>query len=138
MVHLNFRRRRSARPPSGRARERTHQLTRDAIEAEDIAVQWLRSHGFDDVHRFAADSPLGIRGTGVRGYVSFDPLPMKLDVLERIVSDAEGELAVSFAFAGWTPQAQAWADRHGVPLVRFTFAGTTDPTNDAARHLGTS
>lgn len=130
----------SGRAPWWRLGRRTKdpglQLTRDAIEAEETALRWLHARGFTDAWRIDPTTPLGIRGHGLRAYVSFDALPMEQEVLARIADSVHtDERPVSFAFAGWTPAAREWADLHGIPLVRFTFAGTTDPTNESARRL---
>src|SRR5664279_5034703 len=105
---MPLRRARCEGPPAGEAHEPVHRLIRDAIEAEELAVEWLRWIGIVDAARVDDLHALGIRGSSVRADVSFDPLPMERDSLERIVGDfrADGaDLVVSFTFAGWTPDA---------------------------------
>lgn len=130
--------RRGRKKVSTRDDDRTmHRLVRDVTEAEEIAVDWLRSLGFDDVGRIDQEHPSGLRGTGIVADVSFDPLPMEREVLQALVQDSKEQVGafVSFAFAGWDPESLAWAEAHAIPLVRFTFAGTLEPSNDPARRL---
>ncbi len=115
----------------------SHRLIRDAIEAEEIAVDWLHWLGYEDAARTGSDRALGIRGTHIVADVTFDPLPMEREVLAALVADSEADPGCffSFAFAGWSPETYNWADEHDVPLVRFTFAGGLDPSNESARRL---
>jgi hypothetical protein len=124
------RREHSSRPPD-------HRVVRDAIEAEEIAVTWLHWRGFRDARRIGAREAHGIRGTGIFADVTFDPLPMEREDLQARLARSGSDPAafVSFAFAGWSPELLAWADRHLLPLVRFTFAGSVEPANGPARRL---
>jgi hypothetical protein len=124
-----------SRQRSPRTPRPVHRLVRDAIEAEELGVGWLQSRGFVDVRRIGEDRALGLQGSQIIAGVSFDPLPMKGDVLRSLVAHARPHTFVSFTFAGWTSNAVAWANENHVPLIRFTFAGTLDPSNEAARHL---
>lgn len=131
---------RRPRPPGrpSEHREPAHRLVRDALEAEELAVEWLRWIGVGDAVRVGGDVALGIVGTDVRADVRFDPLPLERESLERLTTHfrADGaSLVVSFTFAGWTPAAFTWAEQHDVALVRFTFAGHLDPSNETARTL---
>jgi hypothetical protein len=114
-----------------------HRLIRDAVEAEEIAVDWLHWLGFAGARRRGAELALGIEGAGIVADVTFDPLPMERRALEAMVqqSGAAPGRFVSFTFAGWSPASFVWAQEHNVSLVRFTFAGTLDPSNDPARRL---
>jgi len=116
-----------------------HRLVRDAVEAEELAVEWLRWWGLRDVHRTGTAVAQGIVARGLVAHVAFDPLPMEQDELERTAGllQERSDRFVSFTFAGWTPDALAWAERHGVPLIRFSFAGIIDLSNGPARRLGT-
>ncbi|AWT54184.1 hypothetical protein [Mycolicibacterium smegmatis] len=124
----------SSRPPAPPPR---HRLIRDAIEAEELAVDWLRWVGFPDAARLGETAPQGIAGTAVRALALFDPLPATRDHLEALrrwaaAHDAE---PVSFSFAGWTPDTFDLAAELSIPLVRFTFAGNIEPNNAAAQRL---
>lgn len=135
---MPLRRARSDGAAGGQVREPVHRLIRDAVEAEELAVEWLRWIGVEDAVRLDELHAVGVRGSGTRAEVSFDPLPMERDALARVVDHfrADGaDLVVSFTFAGWTPLAYAWANEQKVALVRFTFAGHLDPSNYAATLL---
>ena len=135
---MPLRRTRSGDEVTGALGEPAHRLIRDAVEAEELAVEWLRWIGIADAARLDDLRALGVRGGGARADVSFDPLPMEQKTLVRIIDHFRADdaaLVASFTFAGWTPEAFAWADEQGVPLVRFTFAGHLDPSNLAAKAL---
>jgi hypothetical protein len=135
---MPIRRDRSGGQSVGEHREPVHRLIRDAVEAEELAVEWLQWIGIVDAARLDNLHALGIHGGSVRANVSFDPLPMERDTLMRVVGHLRADgagLVVSFAFAGWTPAAFAWAEEQDVPLVRFTFAGHLDPSNHSAEVL---
>jgi len=114
-----------------------HRLIRDALEAEDLALDWLRWVGFGRARRLDVTSAAGIRAEGLYAFASFDPLPLERSMLEDSLGPWRGETVqlASFAFAGWSAEAIDWADRHGVALIRFTFAGDLDPSNARAREL---
>lgn len=114
-----------------------HRLIRDALEAEDLALDWVRWVGFDRARRLDATSAAGIRAAGLYAFASFDPLPLERSTLEDNLAPwlEETIQLASFAFAGWSAEAIDWADRHGVALIRFTFAGDLDPSNPRARQL---
>lgn len=120
-----------SRPPG-------HRLIRDAVEAEEIAVAWLRWRGFHDVRRLGTGEARGVLGAEVFADVTFEPLPIERAELEQRVTVSGWSPAayVSFSFAGWTPELIAWADVIGLPLIRFTFAGSVEPVNEPAHRLG--
>jgi hypothetical protein len=135
---LRARRRRPISPGS-RPGPPAHRLIRDAVEAEDMAVDWLHWVGYADVHRCSTAQALGIEGRGLVADVRFEPLPMERETLASLVAKhgQRPRLFVSFTFAGWTPEALVWAERHDIPLVRFTFAGSLHPSTESARRLRT-
>lgn len=107
------------------------------MEAEELAVEWLRWVGFRDARRLADATPEGIAGTDVRAVAAFDPLPLEPSDLAALSRWAtrHGAAAISFAFAGWTTDAYELAERLDVALVRFTFAGNVEASNAASCNL---
>lgn len=114
-----------------------HRLIRDSVEAEAIAVDWMRWVGVSDARRVDTEQPLGIVGSPLSAGVYFDPLPMELGTLEELHlwASEKRSSAACFTFAGWTRAAHEFAEAFRIPLVRFTFAGHLEPTNAAAASL---
>lgn len=116
-------------------------LVRDAAEAESLATEWIGWLGWPDAitTRAVADEGVDVIGRGNGGVVAqvkFEAIKTGRPALQALFGAGQAmkvEHFVFFSSAGYSSQAQQWADGVGMMLFRFTLNGSIEPINSAAR-----
>ncbi len=123
-------------PQCGRPRAR---MIRSALEAEDVAAEWLNWFGFTDAKSTGsgADGGVDVRAKSMVAQVKMHMAPIGRPDLQRLygVATTENAVSVFFSLTDYTRDAKVWADQVGMALFRFSPAGEAEPTNDYATVL---
>lgn len=122
----------------------TPRLIRKASEAEELSAEWIRWMGFPGALATAAgtDGGIDVFGPGATGVIAaqvkFEAVPAGRPKLQELYGAGMAAGATHTAFfssAGFTAQAQGWAEQVGMALFEFALDGSIVPTNEHGRRL---
>ncbi|MDP2774261.1 MAG: restriction endonuclease [Nocardioides sp.] len=122
----------------------TPRLIRRASEAEELCAEWLRWMGFPGalVTPAGTDGGIDVIGPGSTGVIAaqvkFEAVSAGRPKLQELYGAGVAAGATTTAFfssAGFTRQAQDWADQVGMALFEFSLDGSIVPANEHSRRL---
>ncbi len=122
----------------------TPRLISRAAEAEELAAEWIRWMGFPGaaVTPAGTDGGIDVIGPGANGVIAaqvkFEAVPAgrpKLQELYGAGLAAGATVTAFFSSAGFSAQAQAWADQVGMALFEFAVDGSVVPVNQRGRGI---
>lgn len=120
-------------------------MVRNVPESEELAAEWVQYMGWPTAHvtRATGDSGVDVLGHetklgGVAVQVKFEANRAGRPVLQSLYgaglsSGLEANHFMFFASAGYSRQAEEWADRNSVALFQWTFDGSITPLNETAQ-----
>ncbi|MGH8894256.1 MAG: restriction endonuclease [Actinomycetes bacterium] len=117
----------------------TPRLFRTPREAEQMACEWMRFLGWDDaaLTRAGTDGGVDVRARGAVAQGKAEVVKTSSDRLQALygVATYENRKAVFFSLAGFTHDAQTWAEGTGMLLFQFDHSGHVQAANRAAAQL---
>lgn len=105
-------------------------------EAEELAARWMRWAGFRDATTTTrgADGGIDVTAGSAVAQVKFHMKPAGRPAMQQLYGAArsEGKEPFFFSYAGYSPQASAFADQVGIALFQFTSDGLIHALNPPA------
>ena len=91
--------------------------------AEALVRDWMKQNGYRDARLTASGPDGGVDVVAAKAVsqVKHHANPVRLHEVQRIfgIAAAERKKALIFGSAGFTPAAQAWAEKNGIECYRF-------------------
>jgi len=111
-------------------------LIRTARDAELVAAEWMTYLGFSNVRPtpVGTDSGIDVWSDEALAQVKAETVPTGRPKIQQHhgVCSAAGREAIFFSLAGFTPQAEKFADETHMALFGFNLAGEVEPINSPA------
>lgn len=125
--------------PRGLLEKPAPRIVRTPHEAEELAAEWCRWYGFEDVETtgHSSDGGVDVRAKGMIAQVKMLSIPVGRPDLQQLygVAMAQRALPLFFSVGNYSREARQWAEQVGMALFGYTRGGEVEPVNSYAESI---